>query len=50
MNPIQRITNYYSYLELLEIDFAKFITNPLMASISTFELSNPTAFADSNTK
>ena len=50
MNSIQRIIDCYSYLELLEIDFATFITDPLMAFISAFELSNPTAFADLDTK
>ena len=50
MNSIQRITNCYSYLELLEIDSVTFTTNPLMAFKSAFELSDPTSFADLNTK
>ena len=49
MNFIQKITDCYSYLELLEIDFATFTTNPLMVSVFAFELSNPNAFANSNT-
>ena len=50
MNFIQKITDCYSYLELLEIDFATFTTNPLMVSVFAFELSNPNAFANLNTK